>query len=66
VKVIYRLALSREPDRKELETNVAFLKKQRAYEAARKPEAGDDGAILSALTDLAHVMLNLNEFLYIG
>lgn len=54
VKTMYRIALSREPSAKELDSNVAFLKKQRQQETA-----------LAALTDLAHVVLNLNEFAYI-
>jgi len=54
VKTMYRIALSREPSSKELDSNVVFLKKQREQETA-----------LAALTDLAHVVLNLNEFAYI-
>jgi hypothetical protein len=60
VKAMYRIAFSRDPNQKELDSNMAFLKKQR--EAAG---AGDDKASLAALTDLAHVTLNLNEFAYI-
>ena len=51
VKTMYRIAFSREPSAKELENNLAFLKKQ--------------GEGVSALTDLAHVTLNLNEFAYV-
>ncbi len=54
VKTMYRIALSREPSTKELDSNVTFLNKQREQETA-----------LAALTDLAHVVLNLNEFAYI-
>ena len=39
-------------------SNVAFLKKQMS------PAAGS-GADHAALTDLAHVVLNLNEFVYL-
>jgi len=58
VKTMYRIAFSREPAPKELENNVAFLKKQTS------PAAGS-GANQAALTDLAHVVLNLNEFVYL-
>jgi len=56
IRVLYRIALSREPDRKELDSFLAFLRKQREYH-------GDQ---LAALTDAAHVMLNANEFVYIN
>jgi uncharacterized protein DUF1553/uncharacterized protein DUF1549/cytochrome c len=61
VKIMYRIALSREPSAKELDSNVAFLTKQRDHAAT----ALDQKAELAALTDLAHVVLNLNEFAYI-
>jgi hypothetical protein len=61
VKVMYRIAFSREPGQQELASNVAFLKKQMSAAAG---SAGEQAAA-AALTDLAHVVLNLNEFLYI-
>ncbi len=64
VKVMYQIALSREPKPRELESNVAFLKKQRE-QAANEGATNGVQASLSALTDLAHVTLNLNEFVYI-
>jgi hypothetical protein len=68
VKATYHIALGREPARHELETNLIFLKKQISEAGLRPaqspmPDAGQ--AALSALTDLAHVVLNLNEFMYI-
>jgi hypothetical protein len=60
VKIMYRIALSREPSPKELDSNVAFLKKQRDNSAG----TGAQTTALAALTDLAHVVLNLNEFAY--
>jgi hypothetical protein len=63
VKTMYRIALSREPSFKELDSNVAFLKKQREHQTTNG--AGEDKAAVAALTDLAHVVLNLNEFAYI-
>lgn len=58
VKTMYRIAFSRDPAPRELANNLAFLKKQTG------PTAGS-GADQAALTDLAHVVLNLNEFVYI-
>jgi hypothetical protein len=56
IRVIYRIALSREPDKKELESFLVFLHE-------RRERSGGD---LGALTDLSHVMLNANEFVYIN
>lgn len=64
VKVMYQIALSREPKQKELESNVAFLKEQREQATSAGARTGEQTS-LSALTDLAHVTLNLNEFVYI-
>jgi hypothetical protein len=44
---------------------VAFLTKQRDQEMTKGAGASEDKADLAALTDLAHVVLNLNEFAYI-
>jgi hypothetical protein len=65
VKLMYRIALSRDPSPKELSSNLVFLTKRREYKAAQKPGASDETVNLAAMTDLAHVVLNLNEFLYI-
>jgi hypothetical protein len=62
---MYAIAFSRAPTRSELESNVAFLKKQRGSETAGSSSLSQDKASLAALTDLAHVTLNLNEFAYI-
>jgi hypothetical protein len=63
VRALYRIALSREPEQKEIDQSLAFLRKQRDYHTARA--SGSDSALM-ALTDLAHVMLNANEFVYIN
>jgi hypothetical protein len=63
IRLLYRIALSREPQRKELDQSLAFLQKQRDYHTAKA--SGPDSA-LAALNDLAHVMLNANEFVYIN
>ena len=57
VNEMYRIAFSREPSPNELRLNLAFLQKQIG--------AGGATAARSALTDLAHVSLNLNEFVYV-
>jgi hypothetical protein len=52
----YLVALGREPDKEELRLNLDFLLSQGQFH---------DGNALAALTDLAHVLLNLNEFVYV-
>jgi len=70
VRALYRIALSREPDRKEMDSILAFLRKQRDYHIARASAGSGadsaDSVALGALTDLAHVMLNANEFVYLN
>jgi len=61
VKHAYRIALSRDPAPKEFTGSLQFLEKQRAHHA-QKPAVAPASA---ALTDLCHVLLNLNEFLYV-
>ena len=63
VKTLYRIALSREPSQTEMSGQIEFVQKQRAFQASRSAERS---AELAALTDLAHVMLNTNEFVYIN
>ena len=65
VRAMYRIALSREPTARELDTNVAFLNRQRQRSAPQNASVDEEKAMQSALTDLAHVTLNLNEFIYI-
>ena len=60
VRAAYRLALSREPSEREMSANVAFLNRRMGAHGAA---AGTPG--LEALADLTHVVINLNEFLYI-
>jgi hypothetical protein len=63
VKMLYRIALSREPSPAELAGQVEFLRKQREFRSAK---AGSEDVALAALTDLSHVFLNANEFVYIN
>ena len=79
VKIIdnaYRLSLGRSPDSAERSTMLAFLAKQtalfRARFAEKKPmtlpspsRPGVDPASAAAVVDLCHVLMNLNEFLYV-
>jgi len=60
VRAAFRLALSREPSTKELNDNVAFLNRQMAAQAQSASPS------LEALIDLCHIVINLNEFLYIN
>ena len=57
VRQAYRLALGREPTASEMEANLDFLERQRAFH---------DGDAHAALFDLCSVILNLNEFVYAG
>ncbi|HET8549911.1 MAG TPA: PSD1 and planctomycete cytochrome C domain-containing protein [Bryobacteraceae bacterium] len=57
----YQIALSRDPTPTEMAGSVRFIEKQRAHHAAKL--AADP--VLAALTDFTHVVLNLNEFLYV-
>jgi uncharacterized protein DUF1553/uncharacterized protein DUF1549/cytochrome c len=63
VTEIYRIALSRPPTADEMRVNVAFLQKQ--TDQAEAKAGNRETALRSALTDLAHVTLNLNEFVYV-
>jgi hypothetical protein len=61
IRTLYRIALAREPSSTEFTGTLQFIEKQREHHA--KKAAGDPA--LAALTDLSHVVLNLNEFLYV-
>ena len=63
IRITYQVALSRDPSPSEMRNNLAFLEKQRAW--ARGKGANPENQVRSALADLAHVTLNLNEFVYI-
>jgi len=62
VQEMYRIAFSREPTAGEMRVNLAFLQKQ--TEAALARGRAGESAAHTALDDLAHVTLNLNEFVY--
>jgi len=64
ISEMYRIAFSREPTASEMRQNIAFLQKQ-AEGAAAPDVRGAESAARSALGDLAHVTLNLNEFVYV-
>ena len=71
IQTLYRVALSRAPDQPELKSALSFVQKQRDYHLKREPASASEasstsGVALAALTDLAHVMLNSNEFVYIN
>jgi len=63
IKTLYRIALNREPSQTEMTGQIEFIQKERAFQASRNT---GQSAELAALTDLAHVMLNTNEFVYIN
>jgi hypothetical protein len=71
IHTLYRVALSRAPDQSELKSALSFVQKQRDYHLKMQPASSSEGTsasrvALAALTDLAHVMLNSNEFVYIN
>ena len=71
VKQLYRIALSRSPSEKELQGNLEFMNKQREFQVAKGAGSGsganaEQHSDTSALIDLAHVMLNANEFVYVN
>jgi hypothetical protein len=67
VRALYRIALSREPSRNELSASLEFLATEREFQSAESGSGEDSerSPEQSALTRLAHAMLNLNEFVYI-
>ena len=71
VKRLYRITLSREPGERELAAGLEFLSKERELQAAKASGSDSNAgsrrsADQAALTNLSHVMLNTNEFLYIN
>ena len=76
VERAYRLALARRPDPTELKRGITFLEEQPALLSARAETArsldlprpmpdGQDPASAAALVDFCHVLLNLNEFVFV-
>lgn len=70
IQTLYQIALSRRPDSTELQSSRSFIEKQREYHTSRLASSSEAGpanrVAVAALTDLAHVMLNSNEFVYIN
>ncbi|MCU1258401.1 MAG: hypothetical protein JWO80_1286 [Bryobacterales bacterium] len=64
VRKAYLIALSREPKPEELQGNLGFLQKQKAWHA--HGHSTTDKPDQDALTDLCAVVLNLNEFVYMN
>jgi len=58
---LYRMCLGRPPKENEKERALKFLADPAVKVRTGRPKADDPGA----LTDLAHVVLNLNEFMYV-
>jgi hypothetical protein len=72
IQTLYRIALSRQPSPSELAGQLKFLQQQREFQAAKASNPSNEqtgkppSPELAALTDLSHVMLNANEFVYIN
>jgi hypothetical protein len=65
VQELFQLALSREPTETELIRGIAFLKQQFAFHH-ETPDRDPEQSRQLALTDLCHVMINLNEFVFVN
>jgi hypothetical protein len=65
IKRTYAITLSRDPTALEMKLNMEFLQKQAAYALAHGATS-DDAAKLAAMMDFAQVILDSNEFVYIG
>jgi len=61
LKIAYELALGRDASEPEREIALKFLKRQREFHLAQNSKSAD----LDSLTDLTHVIFNLDEFVYI-
>jgi len=71
IKMLYRITLSREPSTTEIAGQLEFMRKQREFRTAKTSANGagangEHSVDLAALTDVSHVMLNANEFVYIN
>jgi len=71
VKLLYKIALSRQPTEKELREDLEFVSHEQSAQAAQaggsvRADKADDDIRLSAMSRLAHVLLNSNEFNYIN
>jgi cytochrome c551/c552 len=68
IKLLYRIAYSREASDKEVQQALEFIKNRSSAEASssRPGNIGADEMTLSPLGEFAHVVLNSNEFLYIN
>ncbi len=69
IKLLYRIAYSREASDKEVEQALGFLKNRSLAAESSSRGAGSTGTdevTLSPLGEFAHVVLNSNEFLYIN
>jgi hypothetical protein len=61
VKLLYPIAFSRGASEKEVQQSLEFLKKRNGATRAEATELA-----LTPLAELAHVVLNSNEFVYIN
>jgi hypothetical protein len=64
VKLLYRIAFSREARDKEVQQALEFLKKRAGFKNLNSVAGQSDA--LTPLAELAHVVLNSNEFVYIN
>lgn len=66
IKLLYRITFSRGASGREVEQALEFLKNRRSAAEQSNTREGPAGLALNPLTELAHVVLNSNEFVYIN
>jgi Protein of unknown function (DUF1553)/Protein of unknown function (DUF1549)/Planctomycete cytochrome C len=68
VRLLYRIAYSREADSKELQQALEFLKNRGAAAASSDSRNSGEASqlALTPLAEFAHIVLNSNEFVYIN
>ncbi|MDB5389360.1 MAG: hypothetical protein JWM11_5006 [Planctomycetaceae bacterium] len=62
---LYELGLSRKPTEQELQRGIAFLKQQFEFHH-QTPDRDPEISRQLALTDFCHVLINLNEFVFLN
>jgi hypothetical protein len=68
VKLLYKITLGRQPTEKELAADIEFLNQEQNEQASQAGSAdrSEEDTRLGAMSRLAHVMLNSDEFVYIN
>jgi len=65
VRLAWRLALGRDPAKRELDSGIAFIEAQVRQRAGRQSTASEAEAAHLALTDFCQAIFSFNEFIYV-